>query len=158
MGEAAPFERPKALRTQPPDLACAPIGCVTWYDCGVRRDSTTVRNRPAALVPRTGVSRGLTAADRLGGPSGSLLHAESTGRAEEGRHERSQARLELDRGDWWSRLWRPLWVLPALVALGSTALGAWLRMWASGWRPGSPRRFKEGRPTLDSCSARSPAR
>lgn len=35
-------------------------------------------------------------------------------------------RPEIDRSDWWDRLWQPFWVLPAAVAVGSVLLGALL--------------------------------
>ena len=36
------------------------------------------------------------------------------------------ARPEIDRSHWWDRLWRPFWVLPAAICIGSVGLGVLL--------------------------------
>ena len=47
-------------------------------------------------------------------------------------------RPEVERADWWTRLWRPFWVRPAVVAAVSTALGVALPhadQLLAGWVP-----------------------
>lgn len=54
------------------------------------------------------------------------------------------ARPEIDRSDWWDRLWRPFWVLPAVVASGSTLLGLLLPRADERLAPYLPYLFESG--------------